>query len=237
MYHSVTFGSKNSYSSWHLVPDSRPVIAMPEVKTNHVEVPGVNGILDLSETLTRYPVFNNRTGELKFHVLSGYKPWQELYQEIANYLHGKNITIKLEDDPDYYYQGRVSLSDWTSNNDGSGSDITFSYDLDPYKYYKDEYSNTVELSSSAKTISFSASDLGSMPTVPTVKITNIGTTKVKVVCHNQELGISSRSREFSSNGTYKLHDLILSKMSASNTCQLTLSGSGTAVIKFRKGNL
>jgi phage-related protein len=210
---------------------------MPEVKTNHVEIPGVSGVLDLSETLTNYPTYNNRSGDLKFHVLNDYKPWQELYHEIANYIHGKITTLKLEDDPDYFYRGRVSVSGWESNNDGTWSDITFSYDLEPYKYYKTAYSNTLSLNSTAQTISFSAQDIGTMPIVPSVKITNIGTTKVKIVCTNSELGISSRSREYTSNGTYKLYDLLLSKMSSSNTCKLVLTGSGSATISFRKGDL
>ena len=106
MYHSLTIGNKNTYSDWYLVPDGRLSIAPPSVKTTFVEVPGGSGSLDLSQLLTSYPLYKNREGELKFHVLND-KPytWSELYHEIVNSIHGKKLKIVLEDDPDYYYEG------------------------------------------------------------------------------------------------------------------------------------
>ena len=137
MYHSVTIGSKNTFTDWHLVPDSRPVINMPEPYTDFVEIPGMSGTLDLSETLTGYPTYKNREGELKFHVLNGYN-WIDIYSSIAAYIHGKRLKLVLEDDPNWYYEGRFSVKEWESNNDGTWSDITIGYTLDPYKlYYQD----------------------------------------------------------------------------------------------------
>ena len=133
MYHSVTFGSKNTFTDWHLVPDGRPVISMPELKKVTVDIPGRNSVLDLSQAVSKYPVFNNRTGTLKFHVLNGYGDWQSRYTSIAEYIHGKNTEVRLEDDPLWYYRGRVYVKEWTSNNDGTWSDISFDYDLEPYK--------------------------------------------------------------------------------------------------------
>ena len=133
MYHSVTIGSKNTFTDWHLVPDSRPVIAMPEQKMVTVDIPGRNGILDLSEAVRHYPVFNNREGSLKFHVLNGYNAWHVLYEEIANYIHGKTLEVRLEDEPGWYYKGRLKVVSWTSNNDGTWSDIEIGYSLNPYK--------------------------------------------------------------------------------------------------------
>lgn len=134
MYHSVTIGSKNTFTDWHLVPDSRPVINMPEPYTDFVEIPGMSGTLDLSETLTGYPTYKNREGELKFHVLNGYN-WIDIYSSIAAYIHGKRLKLVLEDDPNWYYEGRFSVKEWESNNDGTWSDITIGYNLDPYKLF------------------------------------------------------------------------------------------------------
>lgn len=134
MYHSVTIGSMNTYTDWHLVPDGRPVIAMPEVRKNYVEVPGMSGSLDLSESLTGYPLYEKREGELKFHVLNGYN-WIDIYSKIAAYLHGKKHKMVLEDDPNWYYEGRFHIVEWISNNDGTWSDITIGYNLDPYKKF------------------------------------------------------------------------------------------------------
>lgn len=130
-YHSVVFGEKNTWDDWHLVPSSRPVINPPEVKTKYVDVPGGNGILDYTEALTGYPLFENRTGSLEFYVMNGYQEWYELYGEICDYLHGEYMQMYLEDDPDWYFEGRFTVNEWKSSKDWSM--ITIDYDLYPYK--------------------------------------------------------------------------------------------------------
>lgn len=143
MYHSVYFDNMNTFSDWHLVPQGRPLVAMPELKSTVVDIPGANGSLDLSEALTGYPIYQNRTGSMMFYVLTppqeielGLSPlgdWSDRYSDISTFVHGRVRQIRLEDDPDWYYEGRCSLM-WTSNNDGSGSEVEISYDVDPYKY-------------------------------------------------------------------------------------------------------
>ena len=67
MYHSITFGSKNTWEDWHLVPTSRPLFLPPKQKKSITDIPGGDGVLDMSEALTGYPVFNNREGSFEFH--------------------------------------------------------------------------------------------------------------------------------------------------------------------------
>lgn len=140
MYHSVTFGDKNSYDDWDLVPSTRPVFAPPPVKTNIIDIPGSNGGLDLTDALNGYAVYSNRTGSIEFTVLNngGYpqpknktRTWSELYSEIANYIHGKRMKAILEDDPSWYYEGRFSIDEWSS--DEAWSKIVINYDVYPYK--------------------------------------------------------------------------------------------------------
>ena len=244
MYHSVTFGNKNTYSDWHLVPESRPVITLPEPKITTVDIPGANGVLDLSESLTKYPVYNNRTGSIKFHVLNDKESWTSIYSKIASYLQGRRRTLTLEDDPNYYYEGRMKVA-WTSNNNGTWSDVEISYDLDPYKYYKQLstverpalYSGiTVNSTSVTKNLGGTGT-VGIMPVVPTFVISSIGGSGVTISLTNSELGISNRSKTISSNGSRTFYDMILSDISGSNTCNLTISGKGTVNISFRRGAL
>lgn len=131
MYHSITFGNKNTYDDWHLVPSSRPLFAPPPVKTNYLDIPGSNGQLDLTDVLNGHPVYGNRTGSIEFIVLNGYGEWQNRYSEICNYLHGKKMIAILEDDPAWYYEGRFSVNQWASEKDWSR--ITIDYDVYPYK--------------------------------------------------------------------------------------------------------
>lgn len=131
MYHSITFGDKNTWDDWHLIPATRPVFNPPEIKTHYVDIPGANGQIDLTESLTGYPLYENRTGSIEFYVANGYEDWAVLYSKIMNYLHGKRMRATLEDDRYFYYEGRFEVNKWTS--DKWWSKITIDYDVYPYK--------------------------------------------------------------------------------------------------------
>ena len=110
MYHSITIGEKNTWDDWHLIPSSRPLFNPPPVKTNYIEIPGGDGIIDLTTALTGRPVYGNRTGSWDFYVENGWMDWHVLYSEIMVYLHGQKFQAILEDDPDYYYEGRFDVN-------------------------------------------------------------------------------------------------------------------------------
>lgn len=140
MYHSITFGNKNTYDDWHLVPTSRPVIEPPKPKTQYVDIPGADGSIDLTESLAGRPVFSDREGSIEFHVLNDLDGvtdynWVNVYEEVMGYLHGKFMRMSLEDDPLYFYEGRFSVNSWKTNEDRST--ITIDYRLGPYKYEKE----------------------------------------------------------------------------------------------------
>lgn len=132
---------RNTWENWHLIPASRPTMVHPQQKTLIAsDIPNVNGAVDLSLSQNKYPVFNNREGNFSFiynPLISGmykdYKPWNVLYSEISEFIHGRKLRMVLEDDPGYYYEGRFEVESWTSNTDGSGSVINIKYSVAPYK--------------------------------------------------------------------------------------------------------
>lgn len=143
MYHSITFGDivsdangtrisgKNTWDDWHLIPSSRPSVALPEPNTNAVDIPFRDGALDISEAVTGYMTYKDRTGSWEFYIANDYHYWVSLKQAITNYLHGKKMYVMLEDDPEYYYEGRLKVDDFRSQK--VNSTITISYSLKPYK--------------------------------------------------------------------------------------------------------
>lgn len=133
MYHSITIGDKNTWDDWRLIPESRPLFNPPPVKSNYVEIPGGDGLLDLTTAMTGKPLYNNRTGNWSFIVQNGFKDWTALYSEIMVYLHGQKLRAILEDDPAYYYEGRFSVNQWKS--DPQWSRIIIDYNVGPYKQY------------------------------------------------------------------------------------------------------
>lgn len=133
MYHSITIGDKNTWDDWHLIPESRPLFNPPSVKYNYVEIPGGDGILDLTTAMTGKPLYNNRSGSWSFIVQNGFADWAMLYSEIMVYLQGQKMQAILEDDPQYYYEGRFSVNQWKS--DPNWSKIVIDYNVSPYKKY------------------------------------------------------------------------------------------------------
>lgn len=137
MYHSITIGDKNTWADWYLIPSSRPVFNPPKPKTKYVDIPGGDGKLDLSTVLTGDIAYDTREGSLEFIVdngqLSDYKAslWATLYSQIMDYLHGKLLTATLEDELNFYYEGRFSVNSWKS--DEHNSKIVIDYVLSPYK--------------------------------------------------------------------------------------------------------
>lgn len=125
----------NTLKDWFIVPLHRPVIVPPKQKRSTIDIPGANGVLDLSNSLTNYPVFENRAGTLDFAVLNdkpGYD-WLTVYTKMMKFLQGNTVKMFLEDDPKFFYEGQVWVDDWDSRNDGTWSEVTLGYDFQPYR--------------------------------------------------------------------------------------------------------
>ena len=87
MIYNVVFGDKHTLNDWHLLPIKRPVIEYPSLKAKQINLEGADGSIDLSEAVTGYPIFENRTGKLSFRVLDA-KNLQDVRKrkdDISNY--------------------------------------------------------------------------------------------------------------------------------------------------------
>lgn len=131
MYHSITFGDKNTWDDWHLIPSSRPLFNPPKLKTKYIEIPGSNVVVDLTDTVSGFPTYQYREGSIEFYVANNYGDWFDRYSEIMNYLHGKRMQAWLEDDPIFVYEGRFTVNKWSSEK--IASKITIDYYVAPYK--------------------------------------------------------------------------------------------------------
>ena len=135
MYHSITFGEKNTWDDWHLIPSSRPVFSPPQPQIRLLNVPGKSGSLDVTEAFGQV-VYADRTGSFEFYVdheSDGcpWADWTDAYTTILNYLHGQKLKAYMEDDPTFYYEGRFSVNEWRSNPNFSS--IVINYTVAPFK--------------------------------------------------------------------------------------------------------
>jgi len=135
VYKFVLFDGKvaNTLIDWGIVPLNLPVIDPPSQKLHTIEIPGMDGLLDISNSLTKYPVFENRTGSLKFAIHHGMTDTNTAYSKILNFLQGVDVKMILEDDSKFFYKGRVFVDSIDPKNDGTYSEVSLGYSLHPYK--------------------------------------------------------------------------------------------------------
>lgn len=140
---------RNTWYDWGLIPASVPTVARPDVFSNTIDIPGTNGVIDLSQALLGFPTFKKRTGSWDFYCdltkviensqitsMNG-KRWEReaLYSSLSAFLHGqRRKVILLDDDPAYEYQGTFKVGSITT---GKGfPKVTINYDLEPFKYLR-----------------------------------------------------------------------------------------------------
>lgn len=138
----VNFGGLHSYTEWGLLLSSKE-IGSPIVKEKKIEIEGADGDLDYTEVFGSVK-FGNRT--LKFEFQKPLKPSElvSLASDIQDAVHGQKMAVTLDDDPDWYYYGRVSAKDFNWKK-GIGS-ITVEVDAEPYKLAQQKTKQFVNLS-------------------------------------------------------------------------------------------
>lgn len=128
----VTFDKKHSYRTWKLLLASQPVVSPPRPKTKLISVPGTNTVIDLTESLTGGEVkYEPRSIRCVFYVIGGRKKWPAVYSALLNEIHGRKMQIWLDDDPNYYYTGRVVVDEYESSE--ANATIVVTAEVEPYK--------------------------------------------------------------------------------------------------------
>lgn len=108
-------------------------VEFPDVKIYKYDIPGGNGALDVTDSLTGGDVkCKERTIQMTFDALGGYSSWHALVSDIAGCLHGRRLKIILDTDPSFYYIGRLSVD--TEKSNAVTHRIVITGTVDPYKY-------------------------------------------------------------------------------------------------------
>lgn len=127
----VSFNSKHSYKDWGLLLKSRPIISSPTPKTIYIDVPASDGVIDLTESMTGEVKYENRKITCEFNVIDARERWSNIYSEILDFLHGREMHVIFDEDPTYQYIGRFAVNEWKSNK--VTSTITIEGSVEPYK--------------------------------------------------------------------------------------------------------
>ena len=212
----IMFGNYHSWNDFQLILASK-TIGTPSPKTETIDIPGGDGVLDLTEFFgeTKY---DNRKLSFEFSSMVIPSEFMTQFSTVQNALHGKKMTIKLDDDPDWYYLGRISVSEWKA--DRNIGKLVVDCDCEPYKY---QIGTTEVYRSISGTSSFTLPN-SRRRAIPTVKITS-----------SSGLTITYGSGKVwtLASGSYLLPELEL----VEGDNPITVTGTGSITFTYTQGTL
>lgn len=126
----VTFGTKHSYKDFGLILKSKTV-NLPDLKTETEDIAGMDGELDLTDAITDDVKFKNRKLSFTFTVIDPVKQFFLVLSEVTNFLHGKKLRVVMDDDKNYYYEGRCKVNQFKT--DKRTATLIIDCDVQPFK--------------------------------------------------------------------------------------------------------
>ena len=151
-----------------------------------------------------------------FSISEFNQDWATAYSRVLNNLHGKKMKIVLDDDPEYYYLGRVTVSDYASSK--RLGNITIEVDAEPFKYKQ-------ILTIVTRTVSgtLTVDCYNSRKTVVPKFVTNA---QVQIIYNGNTYTIAG-------SGTHIIPNIIFKQ--GFNT--LTFNGTATVAVQYQEGDL
>lgn len=134
-FYSITINGKNTWDEWKLMPvkAGRIEFATADLRYESAEVAGSDDVLDFTEALTGYPLYNQRKGSITFRFFDNGTPVRNRFDQLKNFLHGRSARAIIEDQPEFYFEGRFMVGDLKYANKGNWADVDINYLLNAYK--------------------------------------------------------------------------------------------------------
>lgn len=180
--------SYHTYTNWGLYITNTNCIGNPEQYTKYVEVPGRDGLVDLSEAISGRQVYKKREIKINLAGPKNKTTWASTISTIRNAINGKICQITFDDDTLYYWRGRVEIKDFSSALNLGKFTISIP-NADPYKY------SVTETTVGPTTISGSGNvtiTKGNMPACPNIVVSDKTSTNFTVtyggVAYNLTVG-------------------------------------------------
>ena len=212
----ITFGSLHSYRDLKLLLTSKE-IGSPAVKIRKIDIEGADSALDLTDFFGE-PKYEDVTHKFNFSTIVPQAQFLTWFSTVKNALHGKKLRIILDDDPLFYYMGRISVSSFT--NEKNIGMISIEADCEPYKY---KLAKTVVSKAVNGTDNIVLTN-GRKRAVPEVTIVSDSSIRIEYQGSNiWDLG----------SGSYTLPELEL--VAGANT--VTVTGTGTVSFAWWEGDL
>ncbi len=131
----VKTGEEKHTSDWGLVLSNSMPQETPEVQKYEKEVPGLHGVLDMSESIAGGVRFLNRILPFELGGAKRKTDWPSVYSKFLNAYHGQRVEITLDCDPNFYYTGRMYVTGSLERTARIGI-MSCEIDAEPFKYEK-----------------------------------------------------------------------------------------------------
>lgn len=210
----VKFGNYHSYNDFSLILSSK-TIGTPSPKTETIDIPGGDGVLDLTDFFGEVK-YNNRDLSFEFSTIVPQVEFMDLFSRVQNALHGQKMQIILDDDSEWFYFGRITVSEWKAEK--SIGKLTIDCDCEPYKSRLGDTVIYQMVNESEETVILPN---GTKPVVPIIDITG-----------NINLTFGTNFWALTE-GRYELPAVRL--LNGDNT--IIVNGTGTATFTYRERRL
>lgn len=189
-------------------------ISAPQPRTNYIEIPGLDGVLDASEVFGT-KVYDQRDIEAKFiYVGDDYEDAFACANTFINAVHGKKCVIVMDMDASYQYDATLYVD---ATYDNMIAMVTLTGEAYPYKLRTSTTSVSVDVVEEA-TVELSNER---MPTFPTITVD----ADMRIVFGDTSIALTS--------GTYYATDIMLEQGVNSIACY----GTGNITFEYQEGAL
>ena len=233
---SVSFNGYNLKTLGLVLPEYEIPAPQPYLYMDEVE--GRDGLVDLSNAFGRV-FYQNRDWVLDFKLPNPSANWHTVMSTVSSKLHGKRLPFIFDDDPNYYWNGRITVDRYNSSKGEGNLSVIISSDPYKYKLLPTEVTKTV---SGATSITLDNADMPVCPIMEVsseMQITFTGITDPAAsglvgygIVGQMTVGLNSQVTATIS-GTAKIPQFVIPQGGTT----VTVTGNGTIKFTYQEGLL
>lgn len=184
-------------------------VSTPAAKAKKIEVPGMDGRLDITESLGEVK-YASRQINFKFTTNNSSR-----ISDLINALHGQQKKIILDRDEAFYYRGRLEVEDPVVN--GNLISIEAAAECEPYKYKKRITRHKEDISGASNIVLLNER----MQTIPRITLT----APMQVAFEGRIYALGA--------GDYMIAEIVLKQ----GYNRFRVEGTGTILFQYQEGAL
>lgn len=211
-------GTKHTLDDWGALL-SEYEIKTPEAKTNYVDLPGGDGVIDLTEALTGDVKYDQREISATFTFNQPRSQWPALHAAVTQHAHGRRFTIEAPEDPDYYYIGRINIG--PLKKDGALALFELEATCEPYKYKNAVTSLNYTVGATGTLVATLANQRRRV--IPTITVS----AQTQIIYGASSTTVSA--------GTYKITDIVLEE--GNNTVTFNAAQGTTITVAYQEATI